>query len=63
MLDGIRIFFDDYPKLLHCNGSDNTYHLKYGGNGKIKDLTSKIYSDATVYLDRKYALFQQLLSY
>lgn len=40
-----------------------TYQLKLGGNNQVKDILDYLYKDSTIYLDRKYGKYLDLLKY
>lgn len=48
-------------KLIQCKHSLGTYDLAYSGNLQVPRIVSWLYQDATVYLDRKYAIAMRCL--
>ena len=53
-----------FNKNLAMYTKDNiTYELKFGGNLQVKKILNILYKDATVYLDRKYNKYLEVLKY
>lgn len=53
----------EYKKVLYKRRNDdkNTYYISFGGRLKVLDALEFIYSNSTIYLDRKYERYQTLL--
>ena len=46
---------------LHCNAvGKNNYNLKYGGAPKVHKWASFLYKDSSIYLNRKYNIYEQI---
>ena len=45
------------------NRREKTWYYVQGGNKKVKQFCDYIYKDATIYMERKYQLYQDLLKY
>lgn len=60
---GVKEFFNLTHFPLHDSRKDNNkniYYLGFGGNLQVLDKMNKIYKNATIYLPRKYKIFQKL---
>lgn len=60
-LTGIILNLDLHYNKMQRNGDVNNYNLKYAGNNVSKKALNKLYSNATIYLDRKYQLYLEVL--
>jgi len=68
LLNGIQSYFTDACEDVnfrtlqkrHKDRDVNNYTLQYGGNRQVEKLLDLLYSDATVYLDRKYCRYIKL---
>lgn len=61
-LTGFQRFLPE-PTIIKQITSKGTCRIKCGGNRKIKSLMNALYSDANIYLDRKYEKYLQLINY
>lgn len=59
-LTGIQKFL---PVETNIEQVGKIYCIKFGGNQKVKDAMNSFYENPSVYLDRKYNKYQQLLNY
>lgn len=60
---GVKNFLNLTHSPFHDSRKDNNkniYYLGFGGNLQVLDRMSKIYENATIYLPRKYKIFQKL---
>lgn len=53
--------FDWIGSVLPEKRRTNTWYFNFGGNIQVLRYLSKVYNEATVYMDRKYKRFQELL--
>lgn len=42
------------------NNDSNNYHLTFGGNQKVKQISKLLYKNANIYLDRKYKRYKEI---
>lgn len=62
--DFLTSLMKHFGKELKLSTKDNiTYQLKFGGNIQVKEILDYLYKDSTVYLDRKYEKYLDLLKY
>lgn len=59
LLSLMEVFNKDLK--LYCN--NNVYELSIGGNNQVKNITNYLYNNATIYLDRKYEKYLEMLKY
>jgi len=64
MLEGFQNFFGKHIKLYQRfpERNVNNYSLEYGGNQQVKKFMDMLYANATIYLNRKFQKYKQLLS-
>ena len=63
-LEGIRdnLSLPEY-KIIHANKKHNIYKLYAGGSKKVKKFMDSIYSEASIFLDRKYEKYLELCAF
>lgn len=63
MMTGISKYLEMTNKLYQYDININNFSLKCGGNKKVKEIMSKFYDNANIYLDRKYEKYKILHSF
>lgn len=64
MIENIQKFLNTNLKLeqRYPDRNKNNYQITIGGNQQVKKILDTLYSNATIFLDRKYNRYKQLLS-
>ncbi len=64
---GTKEFLEKLMEILNKNLKlyyhNNAYELSIGGNNQVKEIANYLYNDSTVYLDRKYEKYLEMLKY
>lgn len=61
MIEGIKKYLDlEHLTTSQESRSEGVYYINFGGNLQVLEKLNIIYEDATVYLPRKYAVYQEL---
>lgn len=51
---------DNEIRKCNKNTDSNNYHLTFGGNQKVKQVSEMLYKNAKIYLDRKYKRYKEI---
>lgn len=55
-----HLIIDNEIRKCNKNNNSNNYHLTFGGNKKVKQVSKLLYENANIYLDRKYKRYKEI---